>query len=72
MQVIDILTSNVELMDLIKKVDNVFHSKTAAEPSKSMLTGLNRYIPTIRKQLQVFYLFVFVSFSLNLYHFPRK
>ncbi|XP_047970512.1 uncharacterized protein LOC125213812 [Salvia hispanica] len=51
-KVIDILTSNVELMDLIKNVDKVFHSKTAAEPSKSMLTGLNRYIPTIRKQLQ--------------------
>ncbi|KAH6829935.1 sphingomyelin phosphodiesterase [Perilla frutescens var. hirtella] len=51
-KVINILTSSVELMDLIKNVNTIFHSKAAAEPSKSMLTGLNRYIPTIRQQLQ--------------------
>lgn len=51
-KVINILTSSVELMDMIKNVDTVFHSKAAAEPSKSMLTGINRYIPTIRQQLQ--------------------
>ncbi|KAK6157952.1 hypothetical protein DH2020_005266 [Rehmannia glutinosa] len=50
-KVINILTSNIELMDLIKNVDTVFHSK-AAESSKSVLSQFNRYIPTIRQQLQ--------------------
>ncbi|KAL2243071.1 uncharacterized protein LOC105157959 [Sesamum indicum] len=50
-KVINILTSSPELMDLIKNVDSVFHSK-AAESSKSMLSSLNRYVPTIREQLQ--------------------
>ncbi|KAL0416268.1 UNVERIFIED_CONTAM: hypothetical protein Slati_3458700 [Sesamum latifolium] len=50
-KVINILTSSSELMDLIKNVDSVFHSK-AAESSKSMLSSLNRYVPTICEQLQ--------------------
>ncbi|KAI3468980.1 hypothetical protein Pfo_025643 [Paulownia fortunei] len=50
-KVINILTSSNELMDLIKNVDTVFHSK-AAESSKSVLSPLNRYIPTIHQQLQ--------------------
>ncbi|KAL0297902.1 UNVERIFIED_CONTAM: Eukaryotic translation initiation factor 5A-2, partial [Sesamum calycinum] len=50
-KVINILSSSSELMNLIKNVDSVFHSK-AAESSKSMLSSLNRYVPTIREQLQ--------------------
>lgn len=61
MQVIDCLTSSVELTDLIKNVDSVFHSKVAGEPTKSLLTEMKRYIPTIRQQLQVFNLFVILS-----------
>ncbi|KAG8374699.1 hypothetical protein BUALT_Bualt10G0023200 [Buddleja alternifolia] len=48
---INILTSSNELMDLIKNVDSVFHSK-AAEPSKPVLSALNSFIPTVRQQLQ--------------------
>lgn len=51
-QVITILTSSAELMDLIKNVDIVFHSKPAGS-SKSMLNALHRYVPAIREQLQV-------------------
>lgn len=56
LQVIHILTSSVELMDLIKNVDTVFHLK-ASESSKSKLAALSRYIPTIRQQLQVLFSF---------------
>lgn len=75
LQVINILTSSVELMDLIKNVDTVFHSN-AAESPKSVLTALNRYIPTIRQQLQVcpfvsrFFLMVpFSKFTVLIYLF---
>ncbi|XP_015083569.1 uncharacterized protein LOC107026942 [Solanum pennellii] len=50
-KVITILTSSAELMDLIKNVDIVFHSKPAGS-SKSMLNALHRYVPAIREQLQ--------------------
>ncbi|KAL2489982.1 hypothetical protein Fot_43274 [Forsythia ovata] len=50
-KVINILTSSTELKDLIKNVDTVFHSKQA-ESSKSRLNTLNRFVPTIRQQLQ--------------------
>ncbi|CAL5429640.1 unnamed protein product [Camellia sinensis] len=49
--VINILTSSGELIDLIKIVDTVFHSKPATS-SKSMLNSLYRFVPTIREQLQ--------------------
>ncbi|GER25700.1 sphingomyelin phosphodiesterase 4 [Striga asiatica] len=51
-KVINILTSSAELMNLIKKIDTVFHSK-AVDSSKSGLSSFNRYIPTILQQLQV-------------------
>ncbi|XP_073047887.1 uncharacterized protein [Primulina eburnea] len=50
-KVINILTSSNELMDLLKNVDTVYHSKVT-ESSKSMLNMLNRFVPTIRQQLQ--------------------
>ncbi|XP_006355422.1 uncharacterized protein [Solanum tuberosum] len=50
-KVITILTSSTDLMDLIKNVDIVFHSKPAGS-SKSMLNALHRYVPAIREQLQ--------------------
>ncbi|CAA0823124.1 Unknown protein [Striga hermonthica] len=48
-KVINILTSSSELMNLIKKIDTIFHSK-AVDSSKS--GPFNRYIPTILQQLQ--------------------
>ncbi|XP_051115290.1 uncharacterized protein LOC127240588 isoform X2 [Andrographis paniculata] len=50
-KVISILTSSVELMDLIKNVDTVFHSK-AVDSKKSVLSPVNRSIPIICQQLQ--------------------
>ncbi|CAN4078002.1 unnamed protein product [Withania somnifera] len=50
-KVITILTSSTELMDLIKNVDTVFHSKPTGS-SKSMFNALHRYVPAIREQLQ--------------------
>uniref|UniRef100_A0A5B7AYY4 Putative sphingomyelin phosphodiesterase 4 n=1 Tax=Davidia involucrata TaxID=16924 RepID=A0A5B7AYY4_DAVIN len=50
-KVINILTSSGELIDLIKNVDTVFHSKPAGS-SKSMFNSLYRFVPTIREQLQ--------------------
>ncbi|XP_055821269.1 uncharacterized protein LOC129889837 [Solanum dulcamara] len=50
-KVITILTSSTELMELIKNVDTVFHSKPAGS-SKSILNTLHRYVPSIREQLQ--------------------
>ncbi|XP_057513863.1 uncharacterized protein LOC130795671 [Actinidia eriantha] len=50
-KVISILTSSRELIDLIKNVDIMFHSKPAGS-SKSMLSSLYRFVPTIREQLQ--------------------
>nr|GLL48622.1 uncharacterized protein LOC109153203 [Ipomoea trifida] len=50
-KVINILTSSAELMDLIKNVDIVFHSKPYGS-SKSLLNTLHRFVPAIREQLQ--------------------
>ncbi|GFZ01965.1 hypothetical protein Acr_15g0005740 [Actinidia rufa] len=50
-KVISILTSSRELIDLIKNVDIMFHSKPTGS-SKSMLSSLYRFVPTIREQLQ--------------------
>ncbi|XP_009785492.1 uncharacterized protein [Nicotiana sylvestris] len=50
-KVIRILTSSTELMDLIKNVDTVFHSKPTGS-SKSVLNALHRHVPAIREQLQ--------------------
>ena len=52
LQVVNVLTSNRELVDLIKNVDTVFHSIPAGS-SKSMLNTLYRFVPSIREQLQV-------------------
>ncbi|WMV43586.1 hypothetical protein MTR67_036971 [Solanum verrucosum] len=48
-KVITILTSSAELMDLIKNVDIVFHSKPAGS-SKSMLNALHKYVHAICEQ----------------------
>ncbi|XVF10872.1 hypothetical protein REPUB_Repub07fG0220600 [Reevesia pubescens] len=50
-KVISLLASSKELVDLIKNVDTVFHSKQAVS-SKSMLNSLYRFVPSIREQLQ--------------------
>ncbi|XP_022718911.1 uncharacterized protein LOC111277047 [Durio zibethinus] len=51
LKVISLLTSSKELIDLIKNVDAIFHSKQAVS-SKSTLNSLYRYVPLIREQLQ--------------------
>ncbi|KAL7160483.1 hypothetical protein ABFS83_01G098100 [Erythranthe nasuta] len=53
-KVMNILTSSNELMDLIKNVDTTFHSKATdpSKSSKSVLSPLYRYTPTIHQQLQ--------------------
>nr|GMD74949.1 Sphingomyelin phosphodiesterase like [Ipomoea batatas] len=50
LKVIVILTSSVELTDLIKNVDSVFHSKSSGS-SNSML-NLDQFTPAIHEQLQ--------------------
>ena len=50
---IDILTSSKELLELLKNVDTIFHSKTAAGSGKSAPSNLNKFIPQIREQLEV-------------------
>ncbi|KAG8476104.1 hypothetical protein CXB51_032868 [Gossypium anomalum] len=51
LKVISLLTSSKELVDLIKNVDVVFHSKQAVS-SKSALNSLYRIVPSIREQLK--------------------
>ncbi|XP_021297440.1 uncharacterized protein LOC110426526 [Herrania umbratica] len=51
LKVISLLTSSKELVDLIKNVDTVFHSKQAVS-SKSTLNSLYRVVPSIQEQLQ--------------------
>ncbi|KAJ7944726.1 Sphingomyelin phosphodiesterase [Quillaja saponaria] len=51
LKVMDTLTSSKVLIDLLRNVDTVFHSKQAGS-GKSMLNSLYRYIPSIREQLQ--------------------
>lgn len=58
LQVVSLLTSSKELVDLLKNVDTVFQSKQAIS-SKSTLNSLYGFVPSIREQLQV-------NFSLNL------
>ncbi|XP_027336180.1 uncharacterized protein LOC113850055 [Abrus precatorius] len=51
LKVLDILTSSKELIDLLKNVDTLYHSKQAGS-SKPMLNNLYRYVPIIHEQLQ--------------------
>ncbi|OMO52532.1 hypothetical protein COLO4_37128 [Corchorus olitorius] len=51
LKVLSLLTSSKELVDLLKNVDAVFHSKQALS-SKSKVNSLYRYVPSIREQLQ--------------------
>ncbi|OIW10358.1 hypothetical protein TanjilG_28109 [Lupinus angustifolius] len=51
LKVLDTLTSSKELIDLLKNVDTVFHSKQAGS-GKSTSNNLYRYVPIIREQLQ--------------------
>ncbi|KAF7828442.1 sphingomyelin phosphodiesterase 4 [Senna tora] len=51
LKVLDTLTTSKELIDLLKNVDTLFHSRQAGS-SKSMLSNLLRYVPVIREQLQ--------------------
>ncbi|WOG86305.1 hypothetical protein DCAR_0205507 [Daucus carota subsp. sativus] len=49
--VLSILTSSSELINLIKNVDTVFHSKPSGS-SKPIHNNLYRFVPSIREQLQ--------------------
>ncbi|KAE8661835.1 transcription factor MYB82-like [Hibiscus syriacus] len=51
LKVISLLTSSKELVDLIKNVDSLFHSKQGGS-SKSALNDLYRFVPSIREQLK--------------------
>ncbi|XP_016188159.1 uncharacterized protein LOC107629783 [Arachis ipaensis] len=51
LKVLDMLTTSKELIDLLKNVDTLFHSKQAG-PGKPMLNNLYRYVPSIHEQLQ--------------------
>ncbi|KAK3039510.1 hypothetical protein RJ639_028092 [Escallonia herrerae] len=50
-KIINILTSSLELTELIKNVDTVFHSRPSGS-SKSLLNNLYRFVPAAREQLQ--------------------
>ncbi|KAL2925420.1 DNA double-strand break repair Rad50 ATPase [Bienertia sinuspersici] len=50
-RVIDVLISSRELLELIKNVDAIFHSRNAGS-GKTSLNYLNKFIPQIREQLQ--------------------
>lgn len=50
-KVLSVLTSSTDLINLIKNVDTVFHSKPSGS-SKSVLNNLYRFVPSIREQLQ--------------------
>ncbi|KAF4404154.1 hypothetical protein G4B88_014610 [Cannabis sativa] len=51
LKVINILTSSKELLDLLKMVDSIFHSKQTGI-GKPMLNSLYRFVPSIREQLK--------------------
>lgn len=51
LKVINVLTSSRELIELLKNVDTVFHSKQAGS-GKSMLNSLCKFVPSIREQMQ--------------------
>ncbi|KAK2649005.1 hypothetical protein Ddye_016494 [Dipteronia dyeriana] len=51
LKIMSVLTSSRELIDLVKNVDTVFHSKQAGS-SKSKLNSLYRFVSSIREQLQ--------------------
>lgn len=51
-QVTDILISSRELMELIKNVDAIFHSRNALS-GRLALSNLNKFVPQIHEQLQV-------------------
>ncbi|KAG5028333.1 hypothetical protein JHK82_011954 [Glycine max] len=51
LKVLDTLTSSKEIIDLLKTVDSLFHSKQAGS-GKPMLNNLYRYVPIICEQLQ--------------------
>ncbi|XP_044477567.1 uncharacterized protein LOC123204829, partial [Mangifera indica] len=51
LKVMNVLTSAKDLIDLLKNVDDVYHSKPAAS-SNSKLSSLCGYVPSISEQLQ--------------------
>ncbi|CAN1333663.1 hypothetical protein LINPERPRIM_LOCUS36114 [Linum perenne] len=51
LKVITVLTSNKDLINLIKNADNVFHSKQSGS-GKAMLNNVYKYVPLIKEQLQ--------------------
>ena len=54
-QVLTILTSSKDLLDLMKTMDIAFHSKQAGS-GKSRLNSLYRFVTPIREQLNVEFL----------------
>ncbi|KAK9102928.1 hypothetical protein Sjap_020182 [Stephania japonica] len=51
LKVLNVLTSSMELVQLMKKVDNAFHSRPSV-PSSPRLDGLYKFVPSIREQLK--------------------
>ncbi|KAK9142907.1 hypothetical protein Syun_012307 [Stephania yunnanensis] len=51
LKVLNVLTSSMELVQLMKKVDAAFHSRTSVA-SSPRLDGLYKFVPSIREQLK--------------------
>ena len=55
-QVLEVLSSSTELVDLLYKVDIAYHSKLVTSPSTSSESDdVIKYVPSIREQLKVGY-----------------
>lgn len=70
----NVLTSAKDLIDLLKNVDDVYHSKPAAS-SNSKLSSLCGYVPSISEQLQVSsssLSFFFILFLVHLFKYHAE
>lgn len=62
-----LLAASRDLAELIRKMDDVFHSKSVVS-GKSMFSSLYKYVPSIREQLQVIFDLIFCLHS----NFPNN
>lgn len=60
-QVLEVLSSSPELLDLLHKVDAAYHTRLAASslPHDDTL----KYVPSIREQLKVGHVLLFIQLS---------